>query len=214
MVDMDISTISETTDDKSITYDSASAKFTSAWNAGQQAAKEASDSLVDMLTVLEAQKYTRTAAVNKIVEDHKNLTGFSRATLYRNLPAEVRREYHDKPLLDESSSKQTLTSRPNVSRETFESDSKNIHTDNKSIQSEKTTVTVGTTKELADKQEAEQTNKVDIHEQKPLTGEIKFYPGQYRGTLFSAMNNNTAVLMQVENGQVVNMVAENMVKRK
>jgi hypothetical protein len=46
-----------------------------------------------MVMALKKAGYTQGDAINKIVEDHKDLKGFSQATLYRKLPKAMKRKY-------------------------------------------------------------------------------------------------------------------------
>jgi hypothetical protein len=43
-----------------------------------------------MIKILQAEGFSRTRAVEKIVEDHKDLRGFSRRTIYNELPDEMK----------------------------------------------------------------------------------------------------------------------------
>ena len=65
-----------------------------------------------MVKILEDEGYSRTKAIQKIIEDHKELKGFSRATIYRELPNDMKNNYI-------SGAKQ-LSNTGNVSFETFE----------------------------------------------------------------------------------------------
>jgi hypothetical protein len=66
-----------------------------------------------MIQILESYGYTRTQAIEKIKSDHQHLKGFSRATIYRELPDNMKRKY-------ESSNIIMLPDNSDVSNETFE----------------------------------------------------------------------------------------------
>ena len=68
---------------------------------------------INMINILESNGYTRTKAINKIVSDHKHLKGFSRMTIYRKLPDDMKRKY-------ESSNIIMLPDNSDVSNNTFE----------------------------------------------------------------------------------------------
>jgi hypothetical protein len=46
--------------------------------------KDVKDEIVCMLKILEDEGYSRTKAIQKIVDDHIDLKGFSRRTIYRD----------------------------------------------------------------------------------------------------------------------------------
>jgi hypothetical protein len=52
--------------------------------------KEIKNEIVYMLETLESHGYSRTKAIEKIVDDHKHLNGFSTRTIYRQLPDEMK----------------------------------------------------------------------------------------------------------------------------
>ena len=61
-----------------------------------------------MVTALEKAGFTRTQAIQKIVDDHKDLKGFSRMTIYRQIPDSQKRKYN------------FTNVKSNVSNDTFE----------------------------------------------------------------------------------------------
>jgi hypothetical protein len=93
-------------------YREASFRFRMIWDEYLDIEKEAKDEIASMVRILEDEGYSRTKAIQKIIEDHKDLKGFSRATIYRELPNEMKNNYI-------SSAKQ-LSITGNVSNETFE----------------------------------------------------------------------------------------------
>jgi hypothetical protein len=66
-------------------YQDLSREFTTEWNTAlttlDELTKNTGKSILEMLEVLKNVGYTRTAAINKIVEDHEHLKGFSRKRL-------------------------------------------------------------------------------------------------------------------------------------
>lgn len=99
-------------------YNEASMKFRDAWEQYQQKEELVKIQVVSMVTILEKEGLSRTKAIQKIIEDHKDLSGFSRATIYRELPKEVKNDY-TKP-------DRKLSNTKNVSRETFLKESKGL----------------------------------------------------------------------------------------
>ena len=77
-------------------YQQLSNKFTIAWNASIDRKIDAAVIYMEMIELLESNGYTRTQAIDKIASDHKNLRQFSRATIYRKLPDDMKRKYAHK----------------------------------------------------------------------------------------------------------------------
>ena len=73
--------------------------------------EEIKNEILYMLETLESHGYSRTKAIEKIVDDHKHLKGFSRRTIYRELPDEMKNNYI-------SGAKQ-LSNTENVPNDTF-----------------------------------------------------------------------------------------------
>lgn len=74
-------------------YEQSSKYFRSYWTDIQDTAELAKKEMVNMVTALEKAGFTRTQAIQKIVDDHKDLKGFSRRTIYRELPDNQKRKY-------------------------------------------------------------------------------------------------------------------------
>ena len=70
--------------------------------------EQAKHEILYMLETLESYGYSRTRAIEQIENDHKHLKGFSRRTIYRELPDEMKRKWIQ---LDEKPT--------NVSNDTF-----------------------------------------------------------------------------------------------
>jgi hypothetical protein len=96
-------------------YQEASQRFSIIWKEYVDREEEAKTEIVNMVKILESNGYTRTKAIAKIISDHKHLKGFSRATIYRELPDNMKRKY-------ESSNIIMLPDNSNVSNETFDTD--------------------------------------------------------------------------------------------
>src|SRR5215213_7808891 len=71
-------------------YQSASLRFREVWMEYVDKEEEAKYEIVNMIKILQAEGFTRTRAIERIVEDHKDLKGFSRRTIYRELPGEMK----------------------------------------------------------------------------------------------------------------------------
>ena len=67
-------------------YQEASQRFRWAWIEYKDKEKEVKGEIIFMVKILEDEGYNRTKAIQKIIEDHKDLEGFSKATIYRELP--------------------------------------------------------------------------------------------------------------------------------
>jgi|SRR5215207_10080393 len=94
-------------------YEQASQRFSIIWNDYVQREEDAKSEFINMVKILESNGYTRTKAIGKIVSDHKHLKGFSRMTIYRSLPDDMKRKY-------ESSNIIMLPDNSDVSNDTFE----------------------------------------------------------------------------------------------
>jgi len=76
-------------------YHQSSQRFCSMWNELVDKGQEAGDEIVNMVRILQSNGYSRTKAIEKIVLDHSHLNGFSRMTIYRKLPDNMKHEYYD-----------------------------------------------------------------------------------------------------------------------
>lgn len=66
-----------------------------------------------MIKILASNGYTRTQTIDKIISDHQHLKGFSRATIYRKLPDNMKRKYERSNII-------MLPDYSDVSNETFD----------------------------------------------------------------------------------------------
>ena len=98
-------------------YLETSLRFRHTWLEYLDREKDVKDEIINMVKILEDEGYSRTAAIQKIVDDHKNLKGFSRATIYRELPSEMKNNY--------VSGDKQLSNTKNVSFETFDKSQEN-----------------------------------------------------------------------------------------
>ncbi len=96
-----------------VEYEQASQRFSIIWNDYVQREEDAKSEFINMVKILESNGYTRTKAIGKIASDHKHLQGFSRMTIYRSLPDDMKRKY-------ESSNIIMLPYNSDVSNDTFE----------------------------------------------------------------------------------------------
>ncbi|MGI9012604.1 MAG: hypothetical protein ACR2F1_15650 [Nitrososphaeraceae archaeon] len=80
-----------------IKYHEASIRFREAWLEYLDKEGLVKYEIVNMVKILEVEGYNRTKAIQKIVDDHKDLRGFSRATIYRELPDEMKNHSLGKP---------------------------------------------------------------------------------------------------------------------
>jgi len=116
---------------KTNVYKIASSKLREKWNAWYDDTINIDMYIQTMLNDLENQEYSRSDAINIIVEDHKDLKGFSRAHIYRSLPKESKRKYNTEYNM--------LPNNTDVSNETFgdlqqnTKNNENITTDNVNI---------------------------------------------------------------------------------
>jgi len=94
-------------------YQQSSQRFSIIWNDYVDREEKAKSEIINMVKILESNGYSRTGAIEKIKEDHRHLKGFSRMTIYRQLPDDMKRKY-------ESSNIIMLPDNSNVSNDTFE----------------------------------------------------------------------------------------------
>jgi len=71
-------------------YNEASIRFREAWNEYQDKENLVKFEIVNMVTILEKGGMNRTQAIQKIIKDHNHLKGFSRASIYRELPEDMK----------------------------------------------------------------------------------------------------------------------------
>ena len=94
-----------------VEYQKASQRFSMIWNEYVKREEEAKNEVVNMVKILESNGYSRTNAVTKIISDHQHLKGFSRATIYRELPDSMKRKYENSNIImlpDSNVSNETL----------------------------------------------------------------------------------------------------------
>ena len=96
-------------------YLQSSKRFRIVWNDYINREESAKSEIINMIKILELNGYTRTQAIDKIIRDHQHLKGFSRITIYRKLPDDMKRKY-------ESSNIIMLPDYSDVSNDTFEND--------------------------------------------------------------------------------------------
>lgn len=97
-------------------YQQSSQRFCIMWEELVDRGEKAGLEIVNMLRVLESNGYSRTKAIEKIILDHSHLKGFSRMTIYRKLPDNMKRKYDD-------STTNMLPTNSEVSNDTFEQES-------------------------------------------------------------------------------------------
>ena len=85
------------------------------WEELVDRGEKAGFEIVNMVRILESNGYNRTKAIEKIILDHSHLKGFSRMTIYRKLPDNMKRKYDD--------STNMLPNNSDVSNDTFELES-------------------------------------------------------------------------------------------
>jgi len=73
-------------------YQEASIKFRDAWLEYVDREALVKYEIINMVTILEQDGFTRTQAIKRIINDHKDLRGFSRATIYRELPDDMKND--------------------------------------------------------------------------------------------------------------------------
>jgi hypothetical protein len=74
-------------------YEQSSKYFRHYWNDIAETTDLAKKEMINMVTALEKAGFSRTQAIQKIIDDHKDLNGFSRRTIYRQLPDNQKRKY-------------------------------------------------------------------------------------------------------------------------
>ncbi len=97
-------------------YQQSSQRFCIMWDELVDRGEKAGFEIVNMIRVLESNGYSRTKAIEKIILDHSHLKGFSRMTIYRKLPDNMKRKYDD-------STTNMLPTNSEVSNDTFEQES-------------------------------------------------------------------------------------------
>ena len=71
-------------------YNEASQRFRMVWNEYQHQEEIVKYEIVNMVKILEKDGLPRMTAVQKIINDHKDLPGFSKASIYRGLPEDMK----------------------------------------------------------------------------------------------------------------------------
>ena len=94
-------------------YEQSSQRFSVIWNDYVDREEKAKSEIINMVKILESNGYSRTGAIEKIKEDHKHLKGFSRMTIYRQLPDDMKRKYESSDII-------MLPDNSDVSNDTFE----------------------------------------------------------------------------------------------
>ena len=97
-------------------YQQSSQRFCIMWEELVDRGEKAGFEIVNMIRVLESNGYSRTKAIEKIILDHSHLKGFSRMTIYRKLPDNMKHKYDD-------STTNMLPTNSEVSNDTFEQES-------------------------------------------------------------------------------------------
>ncbi len=97
-------------------YQQSSQRFCIMWEELVDRGEKAGFEIVNMIRVLESNGYSRTKAIEKIILDHSHLKDFSRMTIYRKLPDNMKRKYDD-------STTNMLPTNSEVSNDTFEQES-------------------------------------------------------------------------------------------
>jgi hypothetical protein len=101
-------------------YHQSSQRFCSMWKELVDKGQEAGDEIVNMVRILQSNGYSRTKAIEKIVLDHSHLNGFSRMTIYRKLPDNMKHEYYDDDDYDDDDSDTIMHHNSALSNDTFE----------------------------------------------------------------------------------------------
>ena len=104
-------------------YQEPSKRFSIIWNDYVDRKEDAKSEIINMVKILQSNGYIRTQAIGKIILDYKHLKGFSRMTIYRKLPDDMKRKY-------ESSNIIMLPYNSDVSNDTFEDLEKSITENN------------------------------------------------------------------------------------
>ncbi|MDR4512596.1 MAG: hypothetical protein MRJ93_12930 [Nitrososphaeraceae archaeon] len=87
-------------DDKEfLEFKRLSLEFIDTWYDYKHSEDHAKYLIVQMVVLLEKNGYTRTEAIQQIVETHKHLRGFSTTTIYRELPDEMKNKNLGRPNL-------------------------------------------------------------------------------------------------------------------
>ena len=73
-------------------YSEAAIKFRMAWAEYMNHEERVKCEVVNLVKILENDGMTRTQAIQKIVNDHKDLEGFSQKTIYRKLPEDMKQD--------------------------------------------------------------------------------------------------------------------------
>ena len=94
-------------------YQQSSQRLCTIWEGLVDRWEKAGFEIVNMVRILESNGYSRSKAIEKIILDHSHLKGFSRMTIYRKLPDEMKRKYFDTPT-------NMLPNNSDVSNDTFE----------------------------------------------------------------------------------------------
>ena len=76
-------------------YQQSSQRLCVIWEELVDRAEKTGYEITKMVKILESNGYNRTKAIEKIILDHSHLKGFSRRTIYRELPEEMKRQYND-----------------------------------------------------------------------------------------------------------------------
>ena len=97
-------------------YQQSSQRFCIMWKDLVDRVEKVGNEIANMVRILESNGYSRTKAIEKIILDHSHLKGFSRMTIYRNLPDNMKRKYDD-------SITNMLPTNSDVSNDTFEQES-------------------------------------------------------------------------------------------
>ena len=94
-------------------YQQASIKFRAAWLEYMDHEERVKYEVVNLVTILEKDGMTRMKALQKIVNDHKDLEGFSQKTIYRQLPEDMKNKELGRPNLSRDKLVQTNKSEGN-----------------------------------------------------------------------------------------------------
>lgn len=82
-------------------YQEASDKFRMLWTEYQEVEGEIKNQIITMVKTLEKDDgMTRTQALQKIADDHKDLKGFSTRTIYRQIPQDMKSKQVGRPISD------------------------------------------------------------------------------------------------------------------
>ena len=71
-------------------YNEASQRFRDIWNEYQDQEDVVKVEISNMVTILEKEGLSRMKAIQKIINDHNDLKGFSKASIYRELPEDMK----------------------------------------------------------------------------------------------------------------------------